>query len=198
MYYVTMFCERAVWLAHGRIEREGPAQGVVEAYEAYLHSRNVRRLSASDIEPESSRTGEAQGKQVGRITSVRPGGDAAPRPLPLATGDELVIDIGLSSTNRDELFHVAVALDTLDGRCVLAASTKRDGSEPLTGAHEYRLRLRVPSLPLAAGSFHVYVFLFDETALFTHDQVVLTEAIHFETTEWTPALVEVEHGWEIV
>jgi hypothetical protein len=94
------------------------------------------------------------------------------------------------------LFHVAVALDTLDRRCVLAASTKRDGSDPLSGDESYHLRFVVPSLPIASGLFHVYAFLLDESGLYTHDQVILTEAIRFDASEWTPALIDVEHHWE--
>ena len=69
MYYVTMFCDRALWIAGGRVERDGPAQEVVEAYEAHLQMRDMRRVGSSPggrVRRESA----TQGKQVGRITSV--------------------------------------------------------------------------------------------------------------------------------
>jgi len=194
MYYVTMFCDRALWIAKGRIEREGPAQVVVEAYEAHLQLRNTRRVGSA--EPEAELEIAAQGKKVGRITSVFPGGRSIDLPLSLSAGDEFVIDVEFTSVDPAESFHVGVALDTLDGRCVLAASTKRDGVDPVSGGTEYRLRFRVPSLPIASGSFHVYAFLLDESGLYTHDQVIITEAVRFEPSEWTPSLIEVEHHWE--
>ena len=36
------------------------------------------------------------------------------------------------ASDPEEPFHLGVTLDTLDGRCVLAASTKRDGEDPIT------------------------------------------------------------------
>jgi lipopolysaccharide transport system ATP-binding protein len=193
MYYVSMFCERALWIAGGRIERQGPALEVVEAYEAYLQARDSRRLEAAREGPvaDAPRPG-----QVGRITAVRPGGEGAPSPIELGGGDELVVDVELASTRADEPYHVAVTLDTLDGRCVVAASTFRDGAEPVRGDTRYAVRFRVPSLPIATGTFHVYAFLLDESGLHIHDQVILTEAVKVVSPSWTPSLIEVEHSWE--
>ncbi len=196
MYFVTMFCDRAVWLAGGRVEREGPAQVVVDAYEAHLQARNMRRVGAGDAEADSGAAVTAQGKKVGRITAVRPGGSSTGLPLNLSAGDELVVDVEFTSSDPEEPFHLAVTLDTLDGRCVLAASTKRDGADPISGDTRYRLQFRAPSLPIAAGTFHVYAFLLDESGLYNHDQVILTEAVRFESSRWTPSLIDVEHRWE--
>jgi len=196
MYFVTSFCERALWLAGGRIERDGPAKEVVEAYEAHLQLRDVRRLSRSNPEIGSAEQTATQGRKVGRITAVRPGGPEASLPVELTSGCELVVDVEIASTEPDEPFHVAVALDTLDGRCVVAASTRRDGSPPLIGQTRYEIRFAVPSLPIAAGVFQVYAFLLDESGLYTHDQVILTEAVRFDAAEWTPSLIDVEHRWE--
>jgi hypothetical protein len=80
---------------------------------------------------------------------------------------------------------------------VLAASTKRDGRDPISGQVAYELLFRAPSVPIAAGTFHVYVFLLDESGLFTHDQVILTEAVRFEAPEWTSSLIDVAHQWEL-
>ncbi len=196
MYYVTMFCDRALWIAKGRIERDGSAQEVVEAYEAHLQLRDMRRVGSKHQEAEPGREIATQGKQVGRITSVVPGGKASDLPVTLDSGNELIIDVEFTSSDPDEPFHLGVALDTLDGRCVLAASTKRDGAAPITGETRYCTRLRVPSLPLASGTFHIYAFLLDESGLYTHDQVIVTEAVRFESPEWTPSLIDVEYHWE--
>jgi lipopolysaccharide transport system ATP-binding protein len=192
MYYVTMFCERALWLSRGRVERAGPAQDVVEAYEAHLQLRDTRRLEGTK---DQSRA-RTEGRQIGRIISVRPGGESTPLPHPLAPGDELVVDVEFTSTRPEERFHVGVAMDTLDGRCVLAASTDRDGADPVSGGTRYQVRFRAPSLPVAAGLFHIYAFLLDESGLHVHDQVIVTEAVRFSSPIWTPSLLQVEHRWE--
>ncbi len=196
MYYVTMFCDRALWLAKGRVERDGKAREVVEAYEAHLQSRDMRRVDSSRIAAEPGAEIATQGKRVGRITAVVPGGRGDELPVTIATGDELIIDLEFTSSDPNEPFHLGVALDTLDGRCVLAASTMRDGAAPITGKTRYRTRLRFPSLPIASGTFHIYAFLLDESALYTHDQVIVTEAVRFESAEWTPSLIDAEHRWE--
>jgi lipopolysaccharide transport system ATP-binding protein len=196
MYYVTSFCERALWIAGGRVERDGPAKEVVEAYEAHLQLRDIRRLESSGAPSQTERDTATQGKKVGRITGVCPRGLEGDLPLSLSSGDELVIDVEITSADPAEVFHLAVALDTLDGRCVLAASTQRDHEDPITGQERYRIALRVPSLPIAAGLFHIYAFLLDESGLYTHDQVIVTEAIRFEAPEWTSSLIEVERHWE--
>ena len=196
MYYVTSFCERALWIAEGHVERDGPAKEVVEAYEAHLQLRDIRRLESNGARSETKGEAATQGKKVGRITDVQPRGLEGDLPLSLSPGDELVIDVEISSAEPAEVFHLAVALDTLDGRCVLAASTKRDGEDPITGESRYRIGLRVPSLPIAAGLFHIYAFLLDESGLYTHDQVIVTEAIRFEAPEWTSLLIDVERHWE--
>jgi lipopolysaccharide transport system ATP-binding protein len=197
MYYVTSFCDRAIWLAGGRVERDGASKEVVEAYEAHLQLRDIRRIGGARAAVAPDREPAAQGRRVGRITAVRPGGPSADVPLTLSAGDELAVEIELQSTDRAEPYHLGVALDTLDGRCVLAASTKRDGEPPLRGAEHYRVRFVVPSLPIAAGLFHVYVFLLDESGLHNHDQVILTGAVRFNSPVWTPSLIEVGRRWEL-
>jgi hypothetical protein len=169
---------------------------VVEAYEAHLQLRDIRRIGGGAATVVPDRVPSTQGRRVGRITAVRPGGRSTELPLTLSAGDELAVEIELQSTDPAEPYHLGVALDTLDGRCVLAASTKRDGEPPLCGAERYRVRFVVPSLPIAAGLFHVYVFLLDESGLHNHDQVILTEAVRFNSPEWTPSLIEVGRRWE--
>ncbi len=192
MYFVTLFCERALWIDHGRVEREGSALPVVEAYESHIQARDSRRIGHDPVEQRPS----GGGRRIGRITMVAPGGDGRERPLELDRDDELVVDVELTSADAAERFHVAVTLDTLDGRCVLAASTRRDGLEPFSGDLRYRVRLRFPSVPIAAGTYHVYGFLLDESGLCIHDQVIVTEAIRFTPPEWTPSLIDLEHSWE--
>jgi len=198
MYYVTMFCDRALWLNRGCVERDGSAQEVVEAYEAHLQLKDIRRVGPAEEDDEPEREVSTLGKQVGRITSVVPGGSDSVFPVVLEAGSELVIDMEFTSVDPNETFHVGLTLDTLDGRCVLAVSTRRDGVDAFTGDHRYRLRCRIPAVPIAAGTFHIYAFLLDESGLHVHDQVIITEAVRFEAPEWTPSLISVEHLWELL
>jgi lipopolysaccharide transport system ATP-binding protein len=192
MYYVTMFCERALWLVRGRLERLGPAKDVVEAYEEYLLVRDKRRLGSGphgDSQPTAA-------SKVGRVAGIRVGGGVRGEPLELQPGGALEVEIDVVSSNPAEPFHVAVALDTLDGRCVLGVSTAWDGVEPLVGRDRYQVAFTVPELPVASGTFHLSVFLLDESGLAVHDQAVATNAVRVTAPSWTPSLIEVPHRWE--
>jgi lipopolysaccharide transport system ATP-binding protein len=189
MYYVTMFCDRAVWLHRGRVERIGAAHEVVDAYERHLLLRDKRRLE----EPAATSAGDASGRKVGRVVDVRV--DHGPG---RANGTvDLAFELDLESTVVDERYHVGVSLDTLDGKCVLAEATFLDGREPLSGGVRYTARLEIPDLTLAGGAFSVTAYLLDETGLHVHDQVIVPEALHLERDRWHPALIEAPHAWSV-
>jgi lipopolysaccharide transport system ATP-binding protein len=192
MYYVTMFCERALWLASGRLQRIGPAKEVVEAYEEHLLVRDKRRLGRDGAAPSPA----APISKVGRVAAIRLAGRDSEAPLELTPGGTLDLEVEVESTRPEERFHVAAALDTLDGRCVLGVSTAWDGVPPLQGHERYRIALTVPALPVASGTFHLSVFLLDESGLAVHDQTVVTNAVRVTAASWTPSLIEVAHHWE--
>lgn len=194
MYYVTQFCDRAVWLRNGRVEQHGNAKDVVEAYEAYLLNREKRRVS----EPkELAQPQEVDEKKAGRITRVRIADEAEGEAEALDPGDSLEIEVRFESSTRDQLFHLGIAIDSLDGRCVLGMTTQWDGCRPLGGRDRYLVRLRVPSFPVATGSYHLSAFLLDETGLVVHDQVVEPDAIRINPPEWTPSLLMLAHEWDL-
>src|SRR3954466_12912742 len=47
MYYVSAFCQRALWLRHGRVEALGPVSEVVREYENFLMAKSVHAAEAS-------------------------------------------------------------------------------------------------------------------------------------------------------
>jgi hypothetical protein len=49
---------------------------------------------------------------------------------------------------------------------------------------------------VASGTFHLSVFLLDESGLAVHDQTVVTNAVRVTAASWTPSLIEVAHHWE--
>jgi len=192
MYYITMFCDRAIWLEEGALRMEGPAKEVVEAYEAFLLERGKRRLgsgSAEGVPP------VADGSKAGRIVSVRVLGNDQKPLEELGPGQSLVIEIELASVRPEERYHVGAAIDTLDGNCVFGASSLWDGEPVLSGRRSYTVRLELPELPLARGVFNLSLFLLDETGLHVHDQVVVPRALRVSSEAWTPSLLAIPHRW---
>lgn len=192
MYLVTSFCERAVWLHHGRVQSQGPTQEVVEAYESYLMQREKRRLAPGSEAPWTPATA---GGRRGRITGVRVVAPDGAQIEAVAPGGGLDVVLVVESLDRSSAFHAAVAIDAQDGRCIFAATTHFDGVAPFVGAARYEIRLRIPALPVAAGTFAVSAFLLDENALHTYDQVVAQAPLRVEGARWTPSLLELEHEW---
>ena len=190
MYYVTMFCDRAVWLDHGKIRRQGAVKEVVEEYETYLLERGKRRLGESADEIDGVQ------QKVARITDVAVDGhERAEEGVVLHPGDPLAVDIRVESVRTGEKLQIGVALDTVDGRCVFGASSKWDGLASLEGQRTYAVRLEIPSLPVASGTFNLSVFLLDETGLHVHDQIVVPHCVRVASRQWTPSLLELEHRW---
>jgi len=191
MYYVTMFCEQALWLDSGKVARIGGAKEVVDAYEEHLLIRDKRRIGGYE-DDESP----APVSKIGRVAAIRfPGRDRS-ETLELSPGGGLEVEIEIQSASSEEIFHVALAVDTLDGRCLLGVSTTWDDCRPLVGQENYQVRLTIPELPVASGTFNVSAFLLDESGLHVHDQAVVANAIRVNAPSWTPSLLAVPHQWE--
>jgi len=193
MYYVTMFCDRVAWLTEGHVNQVGGAKDVVEAYEAFLLERGKRRL---DVEAGGADTGALSSVRVGRIASLKVLGDGGATD-DLRGGDSLAVILEVESLREDEVFHIGVVVDALDGNCVLAVSSLWDGESPLSGAMRYTVTLEVPQLPIANGIFNVSAYLLDDSGLHVHDQVVVPRAIRVSSEAWTPSLLQLAHGWKV-
>jgi hypothetical protein len=194
---VTQFCDSVAWLENGRLRRLGPTQEVVDAYEAFLLQREKRRLGEG-VQTDAPALGieGSVGVRVGRISAVRLIDHEGRELETLGPSMPLNIEIRAESARVEEPYQLGVAIDSLDGRCVLGLSTAWDDERPLSGRTEYRMVLRVPSLPVAQGTFHVSVFLLDDTGLHVHDQVILLEGLKVCSQSWTPSLLDVRHSWE--
>jgi ABC-type polysaccharide/polyol phosphate transport system ATPase subunit len=194
MYLITSFCERAVWLHRGRVQNVGPAREVVERYESYLMQREKRQIAA-DAEGPLARV--PLGGKRGRLSRVRVL-DAEGRPTErLDPGVGLTVELVVESVDPATRYHLGVAIDSQDGRCLFAAATHWDGIAPFSGGTSHTALLHIPALPIAAGSFSVSGFLFDDNGLHTYDQVVVPAAIRVASQRWTPSLLWLAHDWVI-
>jgi len=193
MYYISMFCDRAIWLEEGALRMEGPAKDVVEAYEAFLLERGKRKLeSGSQMEACLA----ADGVRAGTITAIRLLDADGNLIEDLDRGQRLILEMNVDAVRTQERFHVGVTVDTLDGKCVFGASSLWDGEPALEGSDRYTVQLEISEVPLAGGTFNLHVFLLDESGLHVHDQVVVPKAFRVNTETWSPALIEIPHSWK--
>ncbi len=186
MYYVSEFCTRALWLRDGRVAALGPADAVIREYEAFL----LARTAAAPRAPEADLP-----RGPARIVDVRQEGAAAPA-APLQQGDAWTLTLECASDDAGIGLHVAVGVDRIDGVQVFACSTRHDGVAALRGQTYYRVRLRVPALPLVQGQFTIYVFLLDEDGLQVYDRRTLAGALLVQAPAYRVGLMAVDHEWD--
>ncbi len=184
MYYVTVFCERALWLRAGVTAASGPSLAVVGEYERYL-------MAKTGESPAESPSGEGGGEMPARIGAVRPLGACRRRP-----DEPWALEVEWESFQDDLAFHLAVGLDTADGVQVCAFATERAGLPPVRGRGIHRAVVRVPRLPMTKGDYSACVFLMDEASLHVYDRKVQANVLAVEADRFEPSLFHVSHEWE--
>jgi ABC-type polysaccharide/polyol phosphate transport system ATPase subunit len=188
MYYVSAFCQRALWLRKGRVEALGPAVEVVREYENYLLHKGLPETPADAEKPVLS-------PSPARITAVRvPAGGAATARF--RRGDTLEIEVEWQCDSPGLIFNLGIGVNRNDGLEVCSFATHFDGVGPFTGQRRYRARLRVPNLPLVKGEFMLYVFLLDDKGLHIYDQQVEPRAFEVDSADYRFGLLDVAHAWE--
>ena len=192
MFYVTSFCDRAIWLRSGRVEADGPTAEVVPKYEEFLLVRDRRRLGEAIAEGAAVRAGRQA--IVRSIRVLDRSGSETSRYRP---GEPLTVEVEWETRDDGCLVHPAVTVERSDGTRIFAAATFWDGLEPVRGPGRHTARLTVEAFPVAQGTYSVGAFLFDENGLHIHDQAILTG--HLEPAEpgWKPGLLELGHRWEV-
>jgi ABC-type polysaccharide/polyol phosphate transport system ATPase subunit len=192
MYYVSLFCNRVLWLKEGRIERDGSASEVVTAYEEFLVNREKRRLDAASAEGEPEL---ARGQQA-MIRSIRVLDEAGSVIDRYHPGMALVLELEWEAVDPAAEVHVGVAIERGDGMRIFGVATFLEQMPALSGAGVRRARVRVDRLPVAKGTYSVTGYLFDGSGLHIWDQAILTDHLRPAGEDWAPALLELDHGWE--
>ena len=184
MYYVTAFCQRALWLRQGGVAASGPALEVVGEYERFLMARSGEsaRSEGEGVDPVSA---------PARIVAIRPP-DVARRP-----SDPWTLEVEWESREEGLGCHLAVGLDTADGVQVCAFTTERAGLSPVSGRGSHRAVVKVPRLPMTKGDYSACVFLLDEESLHVYDRKVAANVLQIEAERFEPSLFDVPHEWEV-
>jgi len=213
MYYVSHFCQRALWLRDGRMEALGPVNDVVREYENFLARKGEAAKEPSNALPRAEgRPARLTHLALGCPDSGGPAPDGEPTPRPemvppsmdaraavavYRPGETLSLEVAVSALSRDVPLHLGVGINREDGVEVAAFSTHLDNRPPMIGETSYTVRLTLPALPLVKGVFSVYAFLLDEAGLHVYDQAILSPAFRIENARYSFGLLELEHSWEI-
>lgn len=197
MYYVSAYCQRAIWLRHGRIAASGPVEKVVREYENFLLSKGD-----GDQRPAVSGSGSADAGEKSEVPRG-PASIVSVRQLKERENatyrhrDPWSLEIEWRTSDPSLPFHVGVGVDRIDGVQVCSFGSHRDDLSPWLGSKRYRTCLRLPELPMLKGEFSLYVFLLDEKGMHVYDQKVIPAAFSIETSEeYRFGLIDAEHVWE--
>jgi lipopolysaccharide transport system ATP-binding protein len=196
MYYVSSFCERALWMRGGRVEELGPAAEVVRNYENFLLTKGEDEVVAPPLQPSAGE--EKQRPGAARIVGARlldPLSDAPEEgPRTFRYGDPWTLEVEWETNQPALPFHVAVGIDRVDAVQVASFSTWKEG-EPFVGRSRYRACLHLDALPIVKGEFSVFVYLMDEKGLHPYDQKILPRAFVVHGDEYEIGLTRIAHTW---
>lgn len=195
MYYVSAFCERALWMRDGRPEALGETREVVQAYESYLLRREAGREEAERAELSHDEPG-GPARSLGRLTSVAlAGGQLLGSERVFEPRSPFAVDIEWETNDPGRRFHLGVGIDLESGLTLASFSSRQDGLTPFSGATSYRARLQLPSLPLVKGIYRGTVFLLDEEALHIFDRRGLDEGFTVSGAEFSHGFLHADHRW---
>lgn len=191
MFHVSAFCQRALWLRHGRAEALGPIDEVVREYENFLVAKGEGLIEPEITPPDSG------GGKPARIVRVRQLGERGEAET-FRYREPWILELEWESERPETGFHVGVGIDRVDGLQICSFGTQREQLSPLTGRRRYEIRLLVPELPFLKGEFALYVFLLAEDGLHVYDQAMIHPAFTIEASaEYRFGLIEAEHSWDL-
>ncbi len=197
MYYVSAFCQQALWLRHGRVEAFGETQEVVRSYQNFLLEKS-RREEEHAAESHPAEDDAGNGRQPAHLTAVRLDGGTATtngRPRRLEAGDSLAVEVEWECASEDLAFHVGVGINRIDEVEVLAFSTHRDGRPPIEGSTSHSVRLEIPDVPMHSGCYTLYIFLLDREGLHIFDRRIERGAFEMVAPSYVLGLLETPHTW---
>ena len=119
MYYLSAFCQKAIWIRDGKVVAEGVAQDVVATYEAFLQERSAK--AAAD-QSEVSGAQDSSAKAALGTTAILEKIDVASSVS--GGGRRLILDIEFSSTEPETQYQVGVGIDRSDGVQILSVDTR--------------------------------------------------------------------------
>ena len=123
MYQIESFCDRAVWLDHGKVQMEGAASAVVAAYADSLRAESVEgggALRASANEGRSQVLPDAASVAAG-LTAAVVTLDSTP-----SSHEDLSSDPAPSGTGLTRILGIEVSVDGIKGRDLHAVSLQSD------------------------------------------------------------------------
>jgi len=218
MYQVESFCERAVWLDHGRVQMEGPASDVVAAYNDSLRAEgatartdhtsstslvkkalaNTLTASAQD-QPDTENIDAPTSSGLNRISSIEVtvDGQTGTDLQAISLQSDVAITVKFESDPAQPCPTFATGFALPDGQIFSSVYTLFDGiniQRDTIGNGEATVVFE--KLPLMKGRFFVGAYLFDERALHVYDVVLQAATLNVTQPGVHQGFVQLPHRWQ--
>ncbi len=160
MYLVASFCEKVMWLHHGRVEAFGEPNQVIPAYELYLRKKQV----------ESTQPTGPSGLAMARIHGLVLREASGMVAHSLTPGSDYMVEAEVEVFDPTDAIHIGIAFDDVGGQCLAGLATILDGMAPLQGRSRWHVRLHLPQQPFSRGQLEAVLFVLDQTGLVVYAQ----------------------------
>jgi len=203
MAAITRWCERAIWLEHGRIALDGPAEAVTTTYVETLRKRSRQRVSA---QPAALANGSGTRH---RSTSQHPGfslplvefiGPAGHAQTACITFDPLAVRIHYRAERPVDGVSWRLGVQRADGTLVLDQDSRADGLPALNLAGQGWVEAAFESFRFSQGLYVVRAQAFSEHSttgpLASHETLLTVEYPDYnDSSGGTPAFHH-ESRWD--
>lgn len=199
---VKRFCEKGIWLENGKIKEIDTATNVVNHYEDSLHmdilNQQIQAVKSENHhteinKEESAITDEIPPAIVAKITEV------VTNKIRISTFNEFSVEVEYEI--YDEMipnFLLGVAIYGSDRKYIFGPNTYLDKYEVPNTRGKHRIKYKIPSLPLMAGTYFVDVGIFVDGGLVCLDYKNEIKQVNVESEYFSEGLVYIEHEWSVM
>jgi lipopolysaccharide transport system ATP-binding protein len=218
MYQVESFCDRAVWLDHGRVQMEGLASDVVAAYNDSLRAEGATartdNTSSTSLLKKALANPLAQSAQdqagtenlaaptssgLTRISSIEVNvdGQTGTDLQAISLQSNVTITVKFESNPAQPCPTFATGFALPDGQIFTSAYTLFDDvSIQRDSLGNGQATVVFEKLPLMKGRFFVGAYLFDERALHVYDVVLQAATLNVTQAGVHQGFVQLPHRWQ--
>lgn len=189
MYQVEALCDRALWLAHGRVAADGEPAQVVAAYGAAL-------VAAADAAPAAARPAQPGGPRV--VAAAVSVDGATGRKLAARSGEAtLAVRVRFESDAAEPAPTVAVCITGADRRIIASAGSHNDGFAIRRDADgRGEASVAFDRLALLKGHYGIDIYLLCENGIHVYDQALSVAELELTQAGLEQGLVSLPHRWE--
>jgi lipopolysaccharide transport system ATP-binding protein len=218
MYQVESFCDRAVWLDHGRVQMEGPASDVVAAYNDSLRAegaaartdhtsstslakKTLANTLAASAQDQAATENLAAPTSSGltRISSIEVNvdGQTGTDLQAISLQSNVAITVKFESDPAQACPTFATGFALPDGQIFTSVYTLFDGiTIQRDKLGNGQATVVFEKLPLMKGRFFVGAYLFDERALHVYDVVLQAVTLNVTQAGVHQGFVQLPHRWQ--